>query len=524
MVEKIRQVKWRNIVGYGAADVFGNGALAVVATWMLFFYTTFCGLSPIEGGSILAIARVVDSFISPVMGNISDHFGSTRLGKRFGRRRFFLLLACPLMILYVFLWITGLSYWYYLISYILIETLTAMVMIPYETLASEMTNEYSVRTKMTSSRMLWAAVATLLTAWLPGRFFAAMGQHNKWAFFAMGVTLAIIFVVVLLITYFSTWERLDTVKEKAADKIDADNAQDAIEHVDEHAQESLYLEKESFKERVVNGFRDFISAFRVKAFALHLLIYLLTFTARDIIGSIYVFFVIFAIKSDSITASNLLTFGGLIGIPCNLAWPWIMTKVGPSRLLRIMYYTIAGTLAAYAWLYTSPLVGTVSAITLLYVLQVTWSIANSGTGYVPWTVYTFMPDIDEIVTKKRREGLFAGIMTFSRKTTSSLAPLLTGIALQAGGFVETAKTQTQHANNVMVMFLLVSVGILLFLALICTLFFHVNKENHEILEAEVTRLKNGGLMADVDPKTRAVVEDLTGFHYNHLWGNNRWSN
>ncbi|MCO7124723.1 MFS transporter [Sporolactobacillus shoreicorticis] len=523
MAEKIRQIKWRNIIGYGAADVFGNGALAVVSTWMLFFYTTFCGLSPIEAGSILAIARVVDSFISPVMGNITDHFGSTRLGKRFGRRRFFLLLACPLMIFYVLLWVTGLNYWYYLITYIIIETLTAIVMIPYETLASEMTNDYSERTKMTSSRMLWAAVATLLTAWLPGRFFAMLGQHNRWAFFAMGVSLAIIFIIVLLITYFSTWERLDTVKEKAMQKTNVDDDLSAIEHVDDHAVESLYLEKESFSQRIVHGLKDFISAFRVKSFALHLMIYLLTFTARDIIGSIYVFFVIFAIHSDSITASNLLTFGGLIGIPCNFFWPYIMTKLGPSRLLRVMYYTIAGILAAYAWLYVSPLVGTVSAITLLYVLQIVWSIANSGTGYVPWTVYTFMPDIDEIVTKKRREGLFAGIMTFSRKSTSALAPLLTGIALQAGGFVETAKTQTQHATNTMVWFLVVSVGILLLLALICTLFFHVSKENHEILEGEVARLKNGGLMADVDPKTRAVVENLTGFHYHQLWGNNRWS-
>lgn len=87
---------WRNIVGYGATDIFGNGSLAVVGTWMLYFYTTFGGLTPMQAGSILAIARIADSIISPLMGYLTDNFGKTRLGKRFGRRRFFLLAAAPL--------------------------------------------------------------------------------------------------------------------------------------------------------------------------------------------------------------------------------------------------------------------------------------------------------------------------------------------------------------------------------------------------------------------------------------------
>lgn len=54
-----------------------------------YFYTTYCGLSVLEAGSIFAIARVIDAVLSPIMGYITDNFGDTWLGRRFGRRRFF---------------------------------------------------------------------------------------------------------------------------------------------------------------------------------------------------------------------------------------------------------------------------------------------------------------------------------------------------------------------------------------------------------------------------------------------------
>ncbi|MFB9769223.1 MFS transporter [Lactiplantibacillus modestisalitolerans] len=501
--QKPRKLKWFNIAGYGAADIFGNGALTVASTWMLFFYTSVGGLSPIAAGSILGIARVCDSFISPLMGYLTDHFGNTWLGRKFGRRRFFLLAAVPLMFIYVIIWIAHMNYLFYLVTYLLMEAFTAMVMIPYETLASEMTMDYDERTKMTSSRMLWAAIATFLASWLPGRFFAIFGKSSPKAFLANGIALSLIFIVTLLITYFTTWERpnnaeTDNVQEKKAKSQSNGGALTGLWH----------------------ALKDMGSVFRIKSYALHLIIYLFTFTARDIIGATYVYFVVYAIQSNSIQASNLLTFGSIIGIPCNLLWPKIMSKLGPSRMLRVMYIIMFGTTAAYGFLYLSPLVGTAQILIFMYVLQITWGISNSGTGYVPWTVYTFMPDVDEIVTKERREGVFAGIMTFARKTTSALAPFLTGIVLEGSGFVENASHQSAHALDGLVLWMVIGVGVLLLVATVATFFFKLDKQHHEILVNEVNRLKNGGSMADVEPETKKVVENLTGFKYEKLWGHN----
>ena len=53
MIKKVREIKLRNYVCYGLADVIGSGAFTLVSAWLLFFLTTFCGLTPIQAGSLL---------------------------------------------------------------------------------------------------------------------------------------------------------------------------------------------------------------------------------------------------------------------------------------------------------------------------------------------------------------------------------------------------------------------------------------------------------------------------------------
>ena len=57
--------------------ILGAGTTALTAARLLYFYTTFCGLTPIEATFIFAMARVLDAVISPLMGFLTDNFGST---------------------------------------------------------------------------------------------------------------------------------------------------------------------------------------------------------------------------------------------------------------------------------------------------------------------------------------------------------------------------------------------------------------------------------------------------------------
>lgn len=90
-------IKLKTYIGYGMTDLFSSGAFAIIAAWLMYFFTNFSGLTPIQAGSILFIAKIIDTVVSPCVGYLTDNIGNTRLGKRFGRRRIFLLLGAVLV-------------------------------------------------------------------------------------------------------------------------------------------------------------------------------------------------------------------------------------------------------------------------------------------------------------------------------------------------------------------------------------------------------------------------------------------
>lgn len=131
---KTRKIGLANYLAYGSGDFLGAGTTALTAAWLLYFYTTFCGLSPIEATFIFAAARVLDAVVSPLMGFLTDNFGTTWLGKRFGRRKFFILLGIPCVFSYSLMWVGDMGFWYYLLTYLIFDIVYTMILVPYETL------------------------------------------------------------------------------------------------------------------------------------------------------------------------------------------------------------------------------------------------------------------------------------------------------------------------------------------------------------------------------------------------------
>ncbi len=43
---KTRKIGLANYLAYGSGDFLGAGTTALTAAWLLYFYTTFCGLTP----------------------------------------------------------------------------------------------------------------------------------------------------------------------------------------------------------------------------------------------------------------------------------------------------------------------------------------------------------------------------------------------------------------------------------------------------------------------------------------------
>lgn len=489
-----RVIKFKNILGYGITDLFGMGSLAVVGAWMLYFYTTFCGLSPVEAGTIFAVARIIDAVISPLMGYITDNFGSTKLGKRFGRRRFFILLGIPFVACYSCLFVAGMSFWYYLFSYIILEIALALVMVPYETLAAEMTTDFSTRSKLAGSRMLFSQSAVFIASILPGRIMQVFGENSAISFFYTAAVFSVIFVIALITMYLNTWE---TEQEKVGILPERENL--------------------SLSEKIKRVLVELSSTFKIKTFRHHLAIYIFSFTSMDIFLAVFTYYIVFALHQTSVLSSNLLTIMSIFQVVAVIGTIWLIVKLGPSACIKIASLLSIVSIVSYVLVYS---LAPENIFPYLMAICVVMGLSRGAATFIPWNLYSFIPDVDEMVTRRRREGIFAGIMTFCRKTTVAVAIFIVGNVLQMGGFVAGAKEQSLSVINTVLGLMIVAVIGLQLLTLVYAFRFKLSKERHQIVLDEINRLKAGGSMEHADDHTRIAVEELTGWKYEQTWGNN----
>jgi len=498
MSKKDKKITVKVGLGYGLIDAMGGGAFTIIGAFLLFFYTTFAGLSPIEAASIIAIARLVDAVFSLCIGSITDNFYKTKLGKIFGRRRFFLLIGSPLMAVYAMLWVTGRGYWYYLVSYLLFEMIAAMVLIPFETLPSEMTKDFNERTILSTCRMFISATGTFLATFVPGILIKHFGQDNPYAYFFNGCIFALVYGICIFISYKSTWEReLSPAMEEELLNKTKKNSKTIAQHL----------------QTITHVFGDYISTLKIRSFRKHLMIYLLSFTAKDTFNAVFVFFCVYDLKVTASLAANLLSLS-IVGIPMTIFAGFLMIKIGPSNLFKISYSIMIVCLIGFYAVY---LIDPGSKVALLFAIAGVYQIGRSILEFTPWNVFPFIPDVDEMVFRQRREGLFAAVMTFTRKSSVAIATFVVGLILQYGGFVKGRSVQPPQVMATIANTMVIGSITLLVIALLFTLTFHLNKQTHLILTNEIDRLKNNGSKLDVDPKTKAVVEDLTGYKYEDVW-------
>lgn len=451
----------------------------------------------LEASSIFAIARIIDAILSPIMGYITDKFGSTRLGKRFGRRRFFLLISAPLMFIYALVWVSDMSYWYYLGTYLAVELLVAMVLVPWETLAAEMTNDFGERTRMAAIRLTFSQVGTFLTASVPGVMIQYFGQDSALTFTYTGILFSCLFFIVVLITWSCTWESKDMNPEEF-ERLNAGPSIGLISHLK-------------------NMFIELATTFKIKIFRQHLIIYISSFTALDIFIAVFVYFVVYGLSLDAANASAYLSIATSVSIPATLLFMFMLDKLNirPALAMRISYLCIFAVLGYLILMYIGH--SAVSSWWLTTLVFVLLGFGRAGLYFIPWNIYSFIPDVDEMVTCQRREGVFAGVMTLMRKSTVAVAIMIVGAVLEHSHFVKGQLIQPESALNAITGLLVFGSGGLLLISLYMTFKFKLTRETHRVLVKEIDRLKAGGNKADCTPETKVVVKALTGYDYEQVW-------
>ncbi|WP_380182327.1 MFS transporter [Kalamiella sp. sgz302252] len=495
----IRKPGTLNYLAYGSGDFLGAGTMALTSAWLLYFYTTFCGLTPIEATSIFAMARIVDGVVSPLMGYLTDHFGSTRLGKRFGRRKFFILLGIPLVFSYSVMWVSDMTYVYYLLTYLFFEVVYTSILVPYETLVPEMTDDFKEKTKFSGARIALAQLSAILAAFLPGILLSYFGKDNPLSFFYSSLVFSVLCACVLTLVYLYTWER--PAEKKSAAALAAE-------------QQKLTLGQSLNRLKI-----ELLSTLRIRIFRQHLGMYLGGYIAQDVFNAVFTYYVVFVLMQQATVASNLMGTMAILQFVAVIGMIPLCIRIGPAPAYRIVVTLFALSTLSYGVLYYS---GMSDVFSLLLLISAIAGLGRGGINYVPWNIYTYIADVDEVITGQRREGIFAGIMTLTRKASQAGAVMLVGILMQLSGFVTGATEQTESVSHAILMIMCGGTIFVLFLGFMISLRFKLNLTTHKTLREETEKMrKAGNIVPDqIAPQARATVEMLAGMPYESLWGNN----
>ena len=385
---------WRKI-GYGLGDIYGGGASVIISFYYLIFLTDVVRLAPALAGTVILLSKVYDAITDPFEGVISD-----RTRTSLGRRRPYLLAGIPL----IFLTFFGLFYpvnfadetyrfLFVIATYLCYSTVVSLVMLNYNALQAEMTLDYNERTSLSSFRIFFSTVASILAALLPLEIVKAFPDVRQ-GYIAMGLVFGAIFALPMIATVIAVRERKEFQKPP----------------------EPLNLRA------------TLIDPFRARTFVLALLMYLFAFVAMDAVSSIVVFFMRYHMlrgAEANYVAGTLLIFQ-VISLPF-----YVLLSKRTSKRFAFM----VGGAIWLATMLTSFLLGPDSPFLAPYVFAAAVGFGTGGIVVMIYAIFPDIPDVDELHSGERREGVYGALISLCRKFSSALAIFGVSVTIGAAGYV-----------------------------------------------------------------------------------------
>ena len=209
--------------GYSLGDLAANLVFQTLMTYLAYFYTDIYGLESTDATAIMFIVGTIAAFgFNPIIGALAD-----RTNSKWGKfRPWILYTSIPLGIISVMAFSTpNFSYdgkvIYAVITYTLLLLLYASSNLPYSALSGVITGDMKERNSISSYRFVAVMFAQFFVQvfMLPIIIYAGAGDK------ALGIEivmtwLAIIGTIMLLITFFTTKERIIPSEEQKSSVVE----------------------------------------------------------------------------------------------------------------------------------------------------------------------------------------------------------------------------------------------------------------------------------------------------------------
>jgi oligogalacturonide transporter len=177
-----------------------------------------------------------------------------------------------------------------------------------------------------------------------------------------------------------------------------------------------------------NWRRAFLDPFKMRTFVYVLLMYLFAFVAIDAVSSIVIYYMkYYLLRGDEANyVSGTLLVLQVVALPF---YVWLSRRFS-KRTGYIM--------GAFIWMIIMLFSFLITPQTSSLGVYAFAAVVGFGTGGIVVMIYAMFPDIpdvDELQSGERREGIYSALVTFIRKLSSALAIFLISNALSLAGYI-----------------------------------------------------------------------------------------
>jgi len=460
--------------GYSLGDAAANFVFMTMILFQLNFYTDTLGIAAASAGSLLLAGRLWDAFFDPLMGVLADRT-ETRWGKF---RPWVLWTAVPWGIAMVAAYSApGLSptgkVIYACITNIVLMTLYSANNTPYSAMTGVMTADVNERTSLSSFRFVAAMIAQLIVGGFTLPLVAKFGQGDNakgWQS-TMGLW-AVVCVVLLLITFLSTRERIKPDPQQKADtKRDFSTLVKTGPWV---AMFTLTL-SHFIVLALRGGTLSYYFQYYVDQNALYALLERVGLAQQASAGTLAQLQNIFGLTVDA-TRSNVSSVGfsffnmssqfvTVAGVLCST---FLAARYGKKAVALVGFSLSAVFMAVFIFLPPD-------AVGALFLMEYVRVLAYAPTIPLIWAMFADVVDYSEWKTGRRITGVIYATILFALKTGLSLGGAMAGWLLSGYGYQPNA-VQTPTALHGIAMSISVYPAIFFGVVVVCLIFYKIGRK------------------------------------------------
>jgi glycoside/pentoside/hexuronide:cation symporter, GPH family len=452
-------------LAYGMGQLVEGVSTTVIATFLFFFYTAVLGLSGSLVGAAAAASLIADAIADPLLGSWSDNTRSL-----WGRRIPFMAIGGPVVALglglafsppgggsplVLFIWLTAIS--------VVLRFAISVFNVPFIALGAEISHDYTERSGVVASRIVFGIVGSLVAVILgysvfltgPGGLLRA-ANYRPFAWVAAGLVTVGGAVCVIGVGRFA--------------------ARLPVTPADPLAMHRRFLGE------VIEIFSN--PSFRV-LFATSVLLFVAQGVATTLGVHMNVF--VWKMSSSQIQVTTLGYFAGLlVGVPVA---PLLVRRMEKRTVLILGLLALCVAQGGLSGLRALGIL-TLSGGAAVLPLSINLFFAGVGVTCGGISVGSMMADAadeHDFLFAKRREGLYFSGLGFATKAATGLGALLGGIALDAIRFPRhvTGHTPSVHvAPETLTNLAIVSGPLVAIVSVVATLiliFYRIDRRRHAVV-------------------------------------------